>query len=46
MEGIGAVVRGSVERYLGILAASLGRRVEAAGHIDAAVDAMPALGAS
>jgi tetratricopeptide (TPR) repeat protein len=46
VEGIGAAVRGSVERYLGILAASLGRQAEAAAHFEAAVNADAALGAT
>jgi hypothetical protein len=36
VEGIGAAMRGSVERHLGIAAAALGRRDAAAEHFDAA----------
>lgn len=44
VEGIGAAWTGSVERALGLLAASLGRRQEAAEHFDAAVAANRAAG--
>ncbi|MEW6155661.1 MAG: AAA family ATPase [Actinomycetota bacterium] len=45
VEGIGAVCWGSVERPLGLLAASLGRRTEAVAHFDAAERANRSLGA-
>lgn len=45
VEGIGAAVRGSVHRPLGLLAAALGRHQEAEGHFAAALDAHRALGA-
>jgi tetratricopeptide (TPR) repeat protein len=44
VEGIGAAWWGSVERPLGLLAASLGRIEEAVGHFDAAVAANRAAG--
>lgn len=44
VEGIGAAWWGSVERPLGLLAATLGRVREAAGHFDAAVAANRAAG--
>jgi tetratricopeptide (TPR) repeat protein len=46
VEGIGAAVRGSVERDLGVLAATLGRRDQAVAHFDAARRANERLGAS
>jgi len=45
VEGIGAAVRGPVERDLGVVAATLGRD-EAAGHFDAAVAACERIGAA
>jgi tetratricopeptide (TPR) repeat protein len=45
VEGIGAGVRGPVERSLGALAASLGRREDAEAHFDAALAAAERLGA-
>ncbi|HET7721658.1 MAG TPA: hypothetical protein VFK43_16935, partial [Acidimicrobiales bacterium] len=44
VEGIGAACWGSVERPLGLLAASLGRTPEAEAHFDAAVAANQAAG--
>lgn len=44
VEGIGGACWGSVERPLGLLAASLGRMEEAAAHFDAAVAANRAAG--
>ncbi|MDP1805840.1 MAG: tetratricopeptide repeat protein, partial [Acidimicrobiales bacterium] len=44
VEGIGAACWGSVERPLGLLAASLGRTEEAVAHFDAAVAANRAIG--
>ena len=44
VEGIGAACWGSVERPLGLLAASLGRTLEAVEHFDAAVAAHRAAG--
>ncbi len=44
VEGIGAVCWGSIERPLGLLAATLGRTQEAAAHFDAAVAANRAVG--
>jgi len=46
VEGIGAVCHGSAERQLGVLAACVGRRREAAGHIEAALDANRQAGAA
>jgi tetratricopeptide (TPR) repeat protein len=46
VEGIGAALRGSVERDLGIAAAAMGRREEAAQHFDAAVAANTRIGAT
>jgi len=45
VEGIGAGVRGPVERSLGTLAASLGRREDALAHFDAALAAAGRVGA-
>ena len=45
VEGIGAAVRGPVERALGVLAAALGRPGDAAAHFDAAVAASERMGA-
>jgi tetratricopeptide (TPR) repeat protein len=45
VEGIGAAVRGPVERALGVLAAALGRQEEAVAHLDAALAACERLGA-
>jgi hypothetical protein len=46
VEGIGAAVRGPVERALGLLAAVLGRQADAAAHFDAAVAAAEQMGAA
>ena len=46
VEGIGAAVRGSVERDLGVAAAAMGRPAAAAKHFDAAVAANERLGAN
>ncbi|HVL27100.1 MAG TPA: hypothetical protein VM390_03060 [Acidimicrobiales bacterium] len=46
VDGIGAVCHGSAERQLGVLAACLGRQREAAGHIEAALDANRRAGAA
>jgi hypothetical protein len=45
IQGIGAVSLGSTERLLGILAGTLGRREEAAGHFEAALGANRRAGA-
>lgn len=45
VEGIGAAVRGSLERHLGIAAAALARSADSVGHFDAAVAANERLGA-
>jgi tetratricopeptide (TPR) repeat protein len=45
VEGIGAAVRGSVHRHLGLLAATLGRTREADEHFSAALERHRALGA-
>jgi hypothetical protein len=45
VEGIGAALRGSVHRQLGVLDAVLGRTEEAAAHLAAAADANTRLGA-
>ena len=46
VEGIGAAVRGSVERDLGVAAAAMGGHDDAAEHFDAAVVANERLGAN
>lgn len=46
VEGIGAAMRGPVERALGLLAATLGHREDAAGHFEAAAIAGERMGAS
>lgn len=45
VEGIGAAVRGPVERALGVLAAALGRPDDAAGHFQAALAQAEGMGA-
>lgn len=45
VEGIGAAVRGPVERALGVLAAALGRHDDAIAHFEAAVATAERLGA-
>ncbi|HEX5017613.1 MAG TPA: AAA family ATPase [Actinomycetes bacterium] len=46
VEGIGAYCHGSVERHLGLLAATLGRTDEAHGHLDNALMLHRSLGAA
>lgn len=46
VEGIGAASRGSVERHLGVLAAVLGDRDEAAAHFEAALASNERIGAT
>ncbi len=46
VEGIGAAVRGPVERALGTLAAALGRPEDAAAHFEAAVRSCERIGAT
>lgn len=45
VEGIGAMLRGSVERHLGVLAALLGERATAEGHFARAIEANRRIGA-
>jgi hypothetical protein len=46
VEGIGAAIRGPVDRDLGVLAAALGREHDAVAHFDAAIAASRRIGAT